>query len=157
QYSQELHTAQAILTCCSSQLCQSTCGGVPDGTCGGPPDGCDLPDLQSCVEVTDDGTDASIQGRWGIGQSFAEILLLEYENNFTGRELGFGKVKSADDVLNVLPLHTGAFNALQRADYVDWRQGANLLYHLAYAVVNGVDPGAADTANKMLVYVGHDT
>ena len=157
QYSQQLNQEQGVLKCCASSLCDSTCSKQPDGRCGAAAPGCNLNNVPSCLQVSGDSTQASFQGRWGIGQSFAEILLLEYENGFEGSDLGFGKVTQEDDVLRILPLHTGAFNALQRANYVDWRQGANLLYHLTYAIVNGSDPGIGGEENKFIAYVGHDT
>lgn len=67
-------------------------------------------------------------------------MLLEYAQGFFNAEFGFGRATKAS-MLQTLHLHTAVFDALQRNSYVARRQGANLLYHLAYAIENGRDPG----------------
>jgi 4-phytase/acid phosphatase len=91
-----------------------------------------------------------------VAQSFAEILLLQYAQEFRGDEFGFGKADK-EKMLDVLRLHTAVFDKVQRAKYVAGRQGANLLYHIVYALKNGRDPGSPGGPYKLVAYVGHDT
>jgi hypothetical protein len=62
----------------------------------------------------------------GIGQSFAEILLLEYMNGFRDGKFGFGRT-SYGLMLQALALHARVFNALERCSYIAQRQGDNML------------------------------
>jgi 4-phytase/acid phosphatase len=147
QYKPQLDEAQTILGCCSVKLCENACNGLGDDTCT-------LPTLSSCAGAAKG--QASISGGFGVAQSFAEILLLQYAQGFGGDNFGFGRADKAS-MLDTLQLHTAVFSKVQRAHYVSQRQGANLLYHIAYAVKNGRDPGTASGDNKFIAYVGHDT
>ncbi len=146
RYRVGLSLAQKILQCCSEKLCRDP-GNGPAQTCS-------LQTLPSSVDTAKGR--ASIKGGLGMAQSFAEMLLFQYAQGFSGDNFGFGRARKAT-MLETLRLHTGVFDAVQRVPYVAQRQGANLLYHLAYAVENGRDPGATGGADKFIAYVGHDT
>ena len=145
-YGKELNLVQHILQCCSDKLCRDPGNGAAQT--------CSLLTLPSSVDTAKGR--ASIKGGLGIAQSFAETLLLQYAQGFGYDNFGFGRARKAS-MLETLRLHTGVFDAVQRVPYVAQRQGANMLYHLAYAVENGRDPGATGGYDKFIAYVGHDT
>jgi len=156
----QLAKAQYILQCCSSNLCKAENPGRQT---------CELQVLRSWIEPNPN-TDpdpqhvsVSVKGGLGDAQSFAEILMLEYAQGFTGQAFGFGRANEADgraneaDMLDILKIHTGVFDKVQRASYVAQRQGDNLLYHIAYAVEYGRDPTETERDKKFIAYIGHDT
>lgn len=153
RYEKQITAEQDILQCCSPQLCERpACSGTPIS-----PLSCKLPELPSCTDAAKG--QAAIKGGLGIGQSFAEILLLEYGQGFTGDKFGFGRAGRdyKATMLDILGLHTAVFNEVQRAHYVAARQGANLLYHVVGAIKTGLDPGSPGGPYKFVAYVGHDT
>ncbi|MGB6177538.1 MAG: histidine-type phosphatase, partial [Methylocella sp.] len=154
----QLAKTQNILQCCSSKLCESE---------HLPPQTCELQDLRSWIEpnpnINPDPQHVSVKVKGGLGdaQSFAETLMLEYAQGFSGQDFGFGRVTPADmldTTLDILKIHTGVFDKVQRrASYVAQRQGDNLLYHIAYAVEYGRDPTETERDKKFIAYIGHDT
>jgi 4-phytase/acid phosphatase len=157
-YQPQLDAEQDILQCCSQELCEhQPCDAAPilppqpdQPMPGHGSRSCllQLQQLPSCADAAKG--QASIKGGLGIAQSFAEIMLLQYAQ---GVPVAFDKGK----ILDSLRLHVAVFDKVQRADIVAQRQGANLLYHLAYAINSGEDPGVPGGPHKFIVYVGHDT
>ena len=96
-------------------------------------------------------------------QSFGEILLFEYAQPFEGNHFAFGNITPAEKGkwMKLLAIHADLFNKEQRNRSVALPQGANLLYHMAYAIKNGAPliPPSTDGAapSNFVVYVGHDT
>lgn len=135
-----LHALQGILQCCTPKLCDKSFGGP-----GGP---CTLPALPTRLKV--DPAKISLEGGLAIASTYAEILLLEYGNGFSGKEFGFGRADVAK-MQQGFKLHALASDIVQRAPYIAQRQGSMLLGKITDALVSEAnDP-------RFLLFVGHDT
>ena len=153
----ELETAQKTLKCCSKELCQRI-----RNTCGQPgPDTCTLttPLLSCAVSHPDSGPATSVEtgGALRIASTFAEILLLEYANNFPPSEVGWG-IKY-EDMTSLFRIHTKVFDLEEGMSYAAKVQGYLLLKKILLALQGTSDnvPGTAPPAAKFVAYVGHDT
>jgi 4-phytase/acid phosphatase len=141
---EQVGLVQAVVDCCSEKLCEQI-----ERT------SCQLQDLMDDKKTYDQAYD--------FIQSFGEILLFEYAQAFEGNDFAFGKIAPAQkgEWMKLLAIHADLFNKKQRNGGVALLQGANLLYHMAYAIKNGAPliPPSADGATPVnfVVYVGHDT
>src|SRR5262249_61291158 len=140
---EQLGLGEAVVDCCSEKLCEQI------GRTS-----CQLQDLMDDKKTFDQAYD--------FIQSFGEILLFEYAQAFEGNDFAFGKIPPAQkgEWMKVLAIHADLFNKKQRNGGVALLQGANLLYHMAYAIRNGapLTPSAdGATPVNFVVYVGHDT
>ena len=141
---EQVGLVQAVVDCCSEKLCEQI------GRTS-----CQLQDLMDDKKTHDQAYD--------FIQSFGEILLFEYAQAFEGNDFAFGKIAPAQkgEWMKLLAIHADLFNKKQRDGGVALLQGANLLYHMAYAIKNGAPliPPSADGATPVnfVVYVGHDT
>jgi 4-phytase/acid phosphatase len=154
----QVSRVQKVVDCCSENLCTII---------GKKPPICQLKD------VMDDTNDKKTHdAAYNFIQSFGEILLFEYAQGFVGSNFAFGKIAPAPirpppadkpEWWTLLAIHADLFNKNQRNGDVALLQGANLLYHMAYAIKNGkplIPPAAGPPVNfpvKFMVYVGHDT
>jgi 4-phytase / acid phosphatase len=151
----QIDKAQNLLDCCSVDLCEEEGPGRQT---------CELHDLHSWIEpnsANPDPRSASVKGQLGHAQSFAEMLMLQYAQGFSGQDFAFGRSQSDPQghMLELLEIHTGVFRVIQReCKEVAQRQGENLLYHIAYAILKGRDPSEPPGGEqKLIAYVGHDT
>jgi 4-phytase/acid phosphatase len=143
---------QEVVQCCSEKpgpgnLCQKM---------DPPRTSCDLQNLLDDKNTQDQAYD--------FIQSFGEILLFEYAQEYKGDHFAFGNPQyppvENGKWTNLLKIHAYLFNQRQRNRSVALPQGANLLYHMAYAIKNGaplIPPSTVGAPSKFVVYVGHDT
>lgn len=135
-----LQTLQGVLQCCTPRMCDKSFGGP-----GGP---CTLPALPTRLKV--DPAKISLEGGLAIASTYAEILLLEYGNGFSGKEFGFGRADVAK-MQQGFRVHVLASDIVQRAPYIAQRQGSMLLGKITDALLaEAGDP-------RLLLLVGHDT
>ncbi len=155
----ELRTAQTTLRCCQRDLCSAT-----SYKCGGPlPATCALTGrLPTCPVRRPDPpispTEVQLGGALRVASTFAELLLLEYANNFGQNDVGWGRIPR-EQLTRVFRLHTSAFDLEQRAPYVAALQGSMLLRKIQLALKDETDgrSGTAPSGAKFVAYVGHDT
>ncbi len=156
----ELATAQKVLQCCQSRLCDVTWTACRQSRPS--PNACTLIDqLPSCLvfhPVYDAPTQILLGGALRNASTFAEILLLEYANGFPQSEVGWGRI-TRDQMFQLFRLHTMAFDLEQRTPYIAKRHGSMLLKKILFALEGRTDhmPGTAPPSAKFVAYVGHDT
>jgi 4-phytase/acid phosphatase len=150
----QIQQVQDVVDCCSEKLCTMI---------GKKPPICQLKD------VMDDTNDKKTHdAAYNFIQSFGEILLFEYAQDFVGFNFAFGKIAPAEKAkwMSLLAIHADLFNKKQRNGAngdVALLQGANLLYHMTSAIATGkplIPPAVGPPMNsprKFMVYVGHDT
>jgi 4-phytase/acid phosphatase len=138
---------QDVVKCCSENLCKQM---------DPPRTSCELKDLMADKKTQDKAYD--------FIQSFGEILLFEYAQRFEGNNFAFGNPQYPPTKngkwMELLAIHADLFNKMQRNSSVALPQGANLLYHMAYAIKYGaplIPPSTKGPPSKVVVYVGHDT
>lgn len=156
----ELDTAQKVLQCCQSRLCDVTRAACRKSSPS--PNACTLTDrLPSCL-VSHPASGAPTQillgGALRNASTFVEILLLEYANGFPQSEVGWGRI-TRDQMSEVFRLHTMAFDLEQRTPYIAKRQGSVILRKILFALEGRTDEmsGTAPPSAKFVAYVGHDT
>ena len=147
---EQIQQVQDVVDCCSEKLCTMI---------GKKPPICQLKD------VMDDTNDKKIHDQaYDFIPSFGEILLFEYAQGFEGNNFAFGNPQYPPTKngkwMELLAVHADLFNKQQRNPSVALPQGANLLYHMAYAIKYGaplIPPSTKGPPSKVVVYVGHDT
>ena len=95
-----------------------------------------------------------MKGALSIGSSLAEIWLLEAAQ-WPERQPAWGGL-TPDELLEIMPVHTREFNAVQRAPSVAGPEGSALLAAMS-AALTGAHPDPAVNAASLVVFVGHDT
>ncbi|MGA0600043.1 histidine-type phosphatase [Caulobacter sp. KR2-114] len=115
------------------------------------------------------GDDTLAAGRYGAGwngpmatgATLAENLLLEYAQGLTGRDLGWGRIVTADDIAAVMPAHERTARLLRRDVYLAGRRGAPMARAMLQAMQG--EPTAGDAGPKsgpdvkLVALAGHDT
>ena len=71
----------------------------------------------------------TMNGPLATASTFTENLLLEYTNGFSGEQFGWGRL-SANDLEEVLALHTAYAELMRRTPYLAKARGSNLLNHV---------------------------
>lgn len=102
------------------------------------------------------------EGRFSAGSTASEIFLLEYAHGMPCSKVGWGKVAfSAPDCLQgqsfrqMQELHTAYFQETQRAPYIAWIQGEQLLNAISKRLFSATQPNPPP--EKLVIYAGHDT
>ena len=103
----------------------------------------------------------TMNGTLATASTFTENLLLEYTNGFSGEQLGWGR-PSANDLEEVLALHTAYAELMRRTPYLAKARGSNLLNHVLETMEQSVTQkerrGAlGPLGGRIVVIVGHDT
>jgi 4-phytase/acid phosphatase len=116
---------------------------------------------ETAVTVSATGKGVELAGPFAVGSTMSENLLLEYANNFQGRDLGWGRL-DRETLLQVLRLHTTYADLVRRTPYIARRRGSNLLAHVLRSMQQAVDGTARQGAlgrpgDILLVLSGHDT
>jgi len=102
-----------------------------------------------------------LTGPLGTASTLSANLQLEYANGFTGRDLAWGRL-NADNLLQVLELHSTYADLMRRTPYLARARGSNLLAHVRRSMEQAVTrkpvPGAlGQPADRALFISGHDT
>jgi 4-phytase/acid phosphatase len=145
-----LSQMQNVLSCCSAATCASN----------GLSAGCTFPQLP--MTVTSSSGSLSLNGALGTGSSTAQIFELEYENGFTGSNLGFG-LMSELNVQQLEQLYTLKYDLFDRSPVLAQQNGSMIAQQILNAVLQAIPGQSVDTAAgappnaKLTVYVGHDS
>ncbi|QOY90386.1 histidine-type phosphatase [Paludibaculum fermentans] len=102
-----------------------------------------------------------VTGALRTASTLTENLLLVYTDGRTGSDLGWGRL-NADNLQQVLTLHTAYADLARRTPYLASIRGSNLLFHIAASLQQAADAkpvqGALGSAHaRVLFLVGHDT
>lgn len=119
----------------------------------GLPEDCTIADVPSRVGLAKENRSVHLDGKLGMAGSAAEIFLLEYAQ--WDRDAGWGGV-DAVKLQKLLPVHSRAFDAVNRAPSVAAARGSELLLCLANALA-GREAAAGVEKARLVVFVGHDT
>lgn len=115
---------------------------------------CSLTDLPNAVSVSADGENVKLVGSLGFASDIAEIFLLEY-GQWPGEPAGWGMVNKR--VLSgILPLHSEAFDLINRAPRIAWARGGFLLSEMTKALRGEHEDQKINEA-KLVIFAGHDT
>lgn len=115
--------------------------------------GCTVTDVPSRVILNRDGT-ARLEGGLATASSLGEIWLLQAAQWPAARPAW--NLLDTNDLLELLPVHTQTFNAVQRAPSMALPEGSALLSTMSAALA-GVHPDPAVNAASLVVFSGHDT
>ena len=142
-----LSKMNTVLGCCSATLCAQN----------GLSAGCSFPQLPAAITAS--GGSLSFTGPLATGSSIAQVFELEYENGFTGSNLGFG-VLSESDVQQLEQLYTTKYNLFDRTPILAQQNGSTVAQQMLDAVLSAVPgqtaPAGGPPKAKLTVYVGHD-
>ena len=155
-----LDRVQCTLQCCLHEPCEGwwqACGLQQQ------PPACTLADRVSRFNRLPHDkptTRVQLEGPPRIASTFAELVLLEYANNFPESEVGFGRTRMQDRH-EMFRAHTEAFNIELRTPYIAKLQGSRLLSRILAALQgqggsDGTD-GIAPAGARFVTFVGHDT
>jgi len=105
------------------------------------------------------GNEFSLEGPLQMASTVAETIRLEYAEGMTGDQLGFGRVRTAEDVKALLALHKAQYDVSLRIPAVARRGASQLLNQIAIALEQGTgtEPTGGPPPAKLLLLVGHDT
>jgi 4-phytase/acid phosphatase len=144
KYRKEFSAMQAVLQCCSPNLCR------PLRT-----PACTLTELPSDVAHGRKGG-IWLHGPLAIASTAAEVFLLQYAQGFPPDQVAWGRASTPQAMRPLLRLHTLDFDLLERTPYLATRHGSALVDRIVSTLQQSVDAGGA-TAPKMTLLVGHDT
>jgi len=113
------------------------------------------------VGVSPHGKSVELAGPISTASTLSEDLLLEYTNGMQGEDLGWGRL-NAENLLQILELHTTYAELTRRTGYLARAKGSNLLAHvlrsMEQAETGRSAPGALGHAgDAALILCGHDT
>jgi 4-phytase/acid phosphatase len=113
------------------------------------------------VSVSARGKSVELDGPFSTASTLSENLLLEYANGMQGEDLGWGRL-NAENLLQILELHTMYADLTKRTAYVARVRSSNLLAHvlrsMEQAVTGQTVPGAlGNVGDAALILCGHDT
>jgi 4-phytase/acid phosphatase len=113
------------------------------------------------VSVSARGKSVELTGPFSTASTLSEDLLLEYTNEMRGDDLGWGRL-NAENLLQILELHTTYADLTRRTGYLARMKGSNLLAHvlrsMEQAETGQTALGALDNAgDAVLILCGHDT
>jgi 4-phytase/acid phosphatase len=102
-----------------------------------------------------------VTGPVATGSTLGEDFLLEYANNFEGKDLAWGRLNE-ENLSRIMELHAAYADLARRTPYVARARGSDLLWHilrsLEQAATSRSVHGALDQpGNKVLLLIGHDT
>ncbi len=139
-----------VLSCCSTSVC----------TANGLSAGCTFPQLP--ITVTSSSGSLSLNGSLGTGSSIAQIFELEYQNGFTGTNLGFGLI-AEQNVQQLEQLYTLKYDLFDRTPVLAQQNGSMIARQMLNAVLQAI-PGqsvasaaGAPPNAKLTIFVGHDS
>lgn len=129
---------------------------APNGCDGGP---------GVCLTGEDKLADSRYGARWdgpmATGATLSENLLLEYAQGLTGKDLGWGRIVTADDIAAVIPAHERNADLMRRNTYLAGRRGATMAKAMLAAMQGETATGDAGPKSgpdvKMVALAGHDT
>ncbi len=94
-----------------------------------------------------------MNGPLSLASTLSEDLLLEYTDGMPAAKLGWGRL-TAENLLDVMSLHTAYAELMRRTPYVARTRGSNLLSY----IVKAMEQAASGKAEApLLVISGHDT
>jgi 4-phytase/acid phosphatase len=145
-----LNQMQTVLGCCSNTICSSNSLSA----------GCSFPQLP--MTVTSGSGSLSLNGSLGTGSSIAQIFELEYENGFTGSNLGFGLI-AEQNVQQLEQLYTLKYDLFDRTPVLAQQNGSMIAQQMLNAVQQAI-PGQAVSGTTgappnagLTIFVGHDS
>jgi len=129
---------------------------APNGCDGGP---------GVCLAGDDKLAEGRNGARWdgpmATGATLSENLLLEYAQGLSGKDLGWGRIVTADDIAAVMPAHERTARLMRRDTYLAGRRGAAMARAMLAAMQG--EPAAGDAGPKsgpavrLVALAGHDT
>lgn len=143
---------QGILGCCAPAACKKANLPAP----------CDFASRPWEIAEKDDGRYLSIEGPLGQASTIAQVFLLEYLNGFGDAKLGWGRVKTGSDVIELSQLRQIKYEYFERVPYIARRGASNIFNQILIAIAKGAHPGGVDTNggppdSKLTLFVGSDT
>jgi 4-phytase/acid phosphatase len=141
---------QNVLNCCSTPTCASNGLSAP----------CNFTQLP--FSVTASSGSLSFNGALSTGSSIAQIFELEYENGFSGTNLGFGLL-AEQNVQQIEQLYTLKYDLFDRTPVLAQQNGSMIAQQMLNAVLEAI-PGQAVPTNTgappsadLTIFVGHDS
>jgi 4-phytase/acid phosphatase len=113
------------------------------------------------ISISTNGKSVELNGPLHTASTLGENLFLEYANGWPGENLGWGRL-NAENLFQILELHTTYADLTRRTGYLARVRGSNLLAHVLRSmeqVVTGQTvPGAlGNPGDVALILCGHDT
>jgi|GEM_PF-76729 len=113
------------------------------------------------ISISINGKSVELNGPLRTASTLSENLLLEYANGLQGEDLGWGRL-NAENLFQILELHTTYADLTRRTGYLARVRGSNLLAHvlrsMQQAVTGHTVPGALGNPGDIaLILCGHDT
>jgi 4-phytase / acid phosphatase len=113
------------------------------------------------VSVSPRGKSVELNGPFSTASTLSENLLLEYANGMRGEDLGWGRL-NAENLLQILELHTTYADLTRRTAYVARARSSNLLAHVLRSMEQGitgqtVHGALGNVGDAALILCGHDT
>lgn len=131
-----------------------------NSVCSNAKDSCQFLDKPWGIKHTKPGK-FKLTGPISKGSSIAETIRLQYSEGLPLRDVAFGKVKDANDVVQLMALHAAKYDLVNNTDELARHGGSLLMSQVLNALSSDTEFANPQSYERLkaplVVFVGHDT